>query len=55
MCLALVDDAVDVAAVELAAPARRDMNHFEALYRASVTMYRNTKHAARRGTDRCSG
>ena len=44
VCLALVDDAVDVAAVELAElPA--DMNHFEALYRASVTMYRNTKNA----------
>ena len=44
VCLALVDDAVDVAAVELARlPA--DMNHLEALYRASVTMYRNTKNA----------
>jgi AcrR family transcriptional regulator len=44
VCMALVDDAVDVAAVELAAlPA--DMNHLEALCRASVTMYRNTKNA----------
>jgi AcrR family transcriptional regulator len=44
VCLALVDDAVDVAAVELARlPA--DMNHLEALFRASVTMYRNTKRA----------
>jgi AcrR family transcriptional regulator len=42
VCLAMV--AVDVAAVELARlPA--DMNHLEALFRASVTMYRNTKHA----------
>lgn len=44
VCLALVDDAVDLAAVELAGlPA--DMNHLEALCRASVTMYRNTKNA----------
>lgn len=44
VCLALVDDAIDVAAVELARmPA--DMNHLEALCRASVTMYRNTKTA----------
>src|SRR6476619_1610500 len=44
VCLALVDDAVDVAALEL---ARRptDMHHLEALCCASVTMYRNTKHA----------
>jgi AcrR family transcriptional regulator len=45
VCLALVDDAVDVAAVELAR-LPEDMNHLEALYRASVTMYRNTKNAA---------
>ncbi len=44
VCLALVDDAVDVAAVELAR-LPTDMNHLEALCRASVTMYRNTKHA----------
>ncbi|MGZ6779494.1 MAG: TetR family transcriptional regulator [Mycobacterium sp.] len=44
VCLALVDDAVDVAAVELAG-LPDDMNHLEALYRASVTMYRNTKTA----------
>lgn len=44
VCMALVDGAVDVAAVELAQlPA--DMNHLEALYRASVTMYRNTRNA----------
>jgi AcrR family transcriptional regulator len=44
VCVALVDDAVDVAAVELTRlPA--DMNHLEALFRATVTMYRNTKHA----------
>jgi AcrR family transcriptional regulator len=45
VCLALVDDAVDVAAVELAR-LPEDMNHLEALYRASVTMYRNTKTAS---------
>ncbi len=44
VCLALVDDAVDVAALELAR-LPTDMNHLEALCRASVTMYRNTKHA----------
>ncbi|RDH78946.1 TetR family transcriptional regulator [Mycolicibacterium moriokaense] len=44
VCLALVDDAVDVAAVELAG-LPQDMNHLEALCRASVTMYRNTKNA----------
>jgi AcrR family transcriptional regulator len=44
VCLALVDDAVDLAAVQLARlPV--GMNHLEALYRASVTMYRNTKNA----------
>ena len=44
VCLALVDDAVDVAAVELAR-LPEDINRLEALYRASVTMYRNTKTA----------
>ena len=44
VCLALVDDAIDVAAAELAG-LPDDMNHIEALYRASVTMYRNTKTA----------
>lgn len=44
VCLALVDDAVDVAAVELAR-LPEDMDHLEALYRASVTMCRNTKTA----------
>jgi AcrR family transcriptional regulator len=44
VCVALVDDAVEMAAVELARlPA--EMNHLEALFRASVTMYRNTKSA----------
>lgn len=44
VCLALADDAIDVAAVELARMPE-DMNHLEAVYRAWVTMYRNTKHA----------
>jgi AcrR family transcriptional regulator len=44
VCLALVDDALDLAAVELAR-LPGDMNHLEAVYRASVTMYRNTKNA----------
>ena len=44
MCLALVDNAVDVAAVELARHAK-EINHVEALYQATVTMYRNTKSA----------
>ena len=44
VCLALADDAIDVAAVELAR-LPEDMNHLEALYRAWVTMYRNTKSA----------
>ena len=45
VCMALVDDAIDVAAVDLA-ELPEHMNHLEALYRASVTMYRNTKNAA---------
>ena len=53
VCLALVDDAVDVAAVELAR-LPTETNHLEALYRASVTMYRNTKHAGGRGVDRAA-
>jgi AcrR family transcriptional regulator len=44
VCLALADDAIEVAAVELAG-LPEDMNHLEALYRAWVTMYRNTKNA----------
>jgi AcrR family transcriptional regulator len=44
VCVALVDDAIDLAAVELAR-LPQDMNHLEALCRASVTMYRNTKTA----------
>jgi AcrR family transcriptional regulator len=44
VCMALVDDAIDVAAAELA-QLPEDMNHLEALCRASVTMYRNTKTA----------
>lgn len=44
VCLALADDAIEVAAVELAR-LPQDMNHLEALCRAWVTMYRNTKTA----------
>ena len=44
VCLALVDDAVDIAAVELARQPK-ELNHVEALYQATVTMYRNTKSA----------
>jgi AcrR family transcriptional regulator len=44
VCLALVDDAVETAAVELARQPRR-LNHLEALCRAVVTMYGNTKSA----------
>ena len=44
VCLALVDDAVELAAAELARqPA--DLHHLEALCRSYVTMYRNTKTA----------
>jgi AcrR family transcriptional regulator len=44
VCVALVDDAVDVVAIELARlPA--DMNHLESLCRATVTMYRKSKYA----------
>jgi AcrR family transcriptional regulator len=44
VCIALVDAAVDIVAVELA-QLPQDMNHLDALCRASVTMYRNTKNA----------
>lgn len=44
VCLALVDNAVDQAAVELARQPE-GLNHLEALYRSYVTMYRNTKNA----------
>jgi AcrR family transcriptional regulator len=44
VCLALADDAIEVAAVELAR-LPENMNHLEALYQAWVTMYRNTKSA----------
>ena len=44
VCLALVDDAVETAAVELARQPQ-ELNHLEALFRAVVTMYRNTKSA----------
>jgi AcrR family transcriptional regulator len=44
VCLALVDNAVDLAAVELARQPE-GLNHLEALYRSYVTMYRNTKNA----------
>jgi AcrR family transcriptional regulator len=44
IAFALIDDAVDLAAAELARqPA--EMNHFEALRRAYVAMYTNTKTA----------
>ena len=48
--LAFVDDAIELAAVELARQPR-DINHLEALYRAYVTMYRNTKTAGNGRTD----
>ena len=44
VCLALVDNAVDIAAVELALQPK-ELNHVEALYQATVAMYRNTKSA----------
>ena len=44
VCLALADDAIEVAAVVLS-ELPEEMNHLEALYRAWVTMYRNTKNA----------
>lgn len=44
VCLALVDDAVELTAAELAR-LPREMNHLEALRQASVSMYRNTKNA----------
>jgi AcrR family transcriptional regulator len=44
VALALIDDAIDLAAAELARqPA--DMNHFEALRRSYIVMYTNTKTA----------
>jgi AcrR family transcriptional regulator len=44
IALALIDDAIDLAAAELARqPA--DLNHFEALRRSYVVMYTNTKTA----------
>ncbi len=45
VCLALVDDAVDTAARELARQPD-ELNHLEALCRANLQMYRNTKNAA---------
>ncbi len=44
VCVALVDDALEIAAVELAGQPD-ELNHFEALYRSHVDMYRNTKSA----------
>lgn len=44
VCMALVDDAVDVAAVELERMPE-DMNPLEAVYRATAKMYRDTKNA----------
>lgn len=48
VCMALVDDAVDVAAVELAGMPE-DMNPLEAVYRATAKMYRDTKNAGNGG------
>jgi AcrR family transcriptional regulator len=44
IALALIDDAIDLAALELARQPS-DLNHFEALRRAYVTMYTSTKTA----------
>ena len=44
IALALIDDAIDVAAVELARQPS-DIGHFEALRRSYVTMYNSTKSA----------
>jgi len=44
VCVALVDDALEIAAVELAGQPDA-LNHLEALYRSHVDMYRNTKSA----------
>jgi AcrR family transcriptional regulator len=44
IALALIDDAIDLAAVELARQPT-DIGHFEALRRCYVTMYNNTKFA----------
>jgi len=46
--LALIDDTVELAAVELDRQPP-DINHLEALYRAYVGMYRNTKIAPANG------
>jgi AcrR family transcriptional regulator len=45
IALALIDDAIDVAAVELARQPI-DLNHFEALRRSYVAMYTSTKSVA---------
>jgi AcrR family transcriptional regulator len=44
IAFALIDDAVDLAAAELARQPH-DLNHFEALRRSYITMYTNTKTA----------
>jgi AcrR family transcriptional regulator len=44
IALALIDDAIELAAVELASQPR-DLNHFEALRRSYVAMYTATKAA----------
>ena len=44
IAFALIDDAIDLAALELARQPR-ELNHFEALRRAYVTMYTSTKTA----------
>jgi AcrR family transcriptional regulator len=45
IAVALIDDAIDLAAIELARQPR-ELNHFEALRRAYVAMYRGTMSAA---------
>jgi len=44
VCLAVADDALELAAAELA-DQPHECNHFEALFRAYVKMYRNTTRA----------
>jgi AcrR family transcriptional regulator len=44
IAFALIDDAIDLAAAELARQPR-ELNHFEALRRSYVTMYTSTKNA----------
>jgi AcrR family transcriptional regulator len=48
IALALIDDGIELAAIELAQQPR-DINHFEALRRAYIAMYNGTKSAAAGG------